>query len=422
MDSGDAERLLEKALSGLNRTLDEFLDDRIEEWTARVEANYVVKSPDADPSDQLAEERMSILRNLEKEIMLCSRRDIKLTAGYTSDWWNDFDRLDAMRVDAGLEPTKHPTILTLKAELAILIGEPEQAVTWIQEALDANESYPWKTQERERIRLRFLHTRMLNCAGRYSESLKIADEAARLAESVDTELEKTALLASCTEGKTSVPAGIYALFAACDSRVTHPDWVTSDTLRKEFTFYWNRSIALHSAPSSWNPPLQIATVSDILWRTRVEYRVEEILKSLYVELSESSVEQYMRRFQLFWIGSPVNMPKGIPPKIAAGLLLGTLAIGGIITTDAEAQTFTEIPTSEYVVPAAKYISTLNEFDISVNDAQDYFKNTLTTDELKTPIGEVFANWKSEALRSFEKPVRNEWRIHAHNGEGSAEKI
>jgi hypothetical protein len=129
------------------------------------------------------------------------------------------------------------------------------------------------------------------------------------------------LAATCTKGVGSVPVAIYSLFAACDVRVNDLSWDKDEALKEEFTFFWNKSIVEHGAPNSWNPPLQIAVISDELWSKRLDDCVKKVAKECYVNLGNSDIDKFFRKAHSFWAGIPLELPSTVTARSAAGLLI-----------------------------------------------------------------------------------------------------
>ncbi len=405
----DAVEIVETFLKKFNKSKQEFLDKRQAEWAVFISENFIEESPDADPSDPRRKERMALLKEITSEIAKYCRRDSRITKALADARWSKFDKLDKMRKDDNITPFNHPTILALKADLAYLRKDFTEGLKWIDKAIDANEAFPFETQKRERIRLGFLKARGLYGSEKYDEAIELADSNINRSEEFSKEEDKKALAFTCTSGKGSVPVGVYAFFAGCDTRINHPSWNKEEKLREEFTFLWNKSISDYKVPQSWNPPLQIAVISDPKWCNRCADYTKNIAKELYVILSDTKSVKTFRSIKVFWVGLPIRMPYKLSSAVAASLLLLLLYTGDASTKVKEA-----IPKVAVVV--AKW----TDGKISVSDAEHFFNEELNSKGDKS-LDEIDLNVCTEIEDSLEAEI-NESILLAYNGEGSGERI
>jgi hypothetical protein len=415
MNTKDALYIAEKFIKSINKSKDEFLDNRLKEWALIIEANFVEESPDSHPNDPRSKERMALLKNITKEIATYSRRDFRMSAGFAQSRWDKLSRLDLLRKEDGIEPFEHPTILALKAELALLCKDFQSGKEYIEAAIAANEAFPFKTQERERIRLAFIMSRALYGCGLHQDAKSVADQAVSDAENYSSIKEETALAATCTKGVGSVPVAIYSLFAACDVRVNDLSWDKDEALKEEFTFFWNKSIVEHGAPNSWNPPLQIAVISDELWSKRLDDCVKKVAKECYVNLGNSDIDKFFRKAHSFWAGIPLELPSTVTARSAAGLLIIAVLSSSTIKLTEDFYVF------DAIEPVAEVVEQETNGVITKSDAESYLRQSLREDARETidQLSDIVEDEIDRAMR-----VRSQTRhmLIAHQGEGSAERI
>lgn len=316
----DAKKLLgigNALIRGYSKKYDRFLDECRKEWVREVESNLrrepVFRDTDADPG---AFERQALLRELIAENETYCRRDVVIPDLEYERQMRKLDRYEKLREEAGRSP-EFPTALAERALLCALRSELSRARAHLLRAIELNKSRSGTMPIRDNVRFLGDLARCCYLSGDYESAVAIADKSRSVADGIDPVQERIDYhREAVAPDPRFLPVAVHALFSACDARVNHPDWESSERIRREFSGLWDISVSNYNAPINWRPPMKIAVVSDLLWRKRVESYVVDIARSLHVELAPSQLSRSLRFVRGHWGGFAIEGSAGAAAAVA----------------------------------------------------------------------------------------------------------
>jgi hypothetical protein len=246
--------------------------------------------------------------------------------------------------------------------------------------------------------------------GNYDDAITKATETRRAASKISPALENEEWEKYCAApGLQFVPIVVHAFFAACDSRVHHPEWEKDEKLQKEFSGLWGDAVTKYRVPKSWRTPMKIAVVSDRVWVRRTESYVKEIAEQLYIELAPSAASKVIRIVRAKWGGFDIGYPKSAAAAVA---LVACLAAHNVYQ-DYD-RTFIKDKTIEYVLENSSPGLEKSELVASIN----YY---LSKDESYNPAKVLQSQIDAGG---FDAPVNNSIGVVAFSSgsEGSVLRV
>jgi tetratricopeptide (TPR) repeat protein len=330
-DIKDVKDLLASFLRKISQPYDRFLEERRKEWATHVRKNYRDEPIDPNPDDPDKEARQRLLKEISVTNELYCRRDMPMPEHVALEQIEKIRQFEGMREKVG--KGKHPTALYELSNVLALTNQYADAEAALREAIAINNNIGDLLSTRDNVFNYCDLARMLYKQRHFRQAVDIADESVRLAKGIDITEEKRLHAKFGGDPKNFISSIVVAHFAACDARINHYKWDSNEQLQQECTAYWSDSVTFYDVPNVWLPPLKIAAVSDPKWVNRVRSYVDDIAKSLYIELGANPMFRLHRamqsKFGLFAIDY-----SSVPPVAAAVLLvavMSTAVVGNVYT-------------------------------------------------------------------------------------------